>query len=91
MKELYVVLERFARHALPDASAGERLALEDLLALPDPLLAAYLLGGDTPPEPHLAVLTGAIRLMSLRGVPRRYSEGVESGTRPPAAADETFG
>ncbi len=61
MKELDVVLERFARHALPGASARERGALEDLLSLPDPVLAGYLLGGNTPPEPHLAVLAGAIR------------------------------
>jgi antitoxin CptB len=66
-KELDVVLERFARYALPGASAQERRALEELLALPDPLLAGYLLGGDTPPEPHLAVLAGAIRAYVAKG------------------------
>lgn len=85
-----MVLERYARHALPGASARERQALEDLLSLPDPMLAGYLLGGDTPPEPHLAVLTGAIRTYVAKGVARRYSEGGGSGTHPPAAADETF-
>ncbi|TLY61780.1 MAG: succinate dehydrogenase assembly factor 2 [Gammaproteobacteria bacterium] len=61
MKELDVMLERFAHHALPDACPRERQALEELLSLPDPVLAAYLLGESTPPEPHLAALAGAIR------------------------------
>jgi antitoxin CptB len=60
MKELDVLLERFVRGAL----AGNEVELdtfEELLALPDPLLAGYLLGGNTPPEAHLARLTAAIR------------------------------
>jgi succinate dehydrogenase flavin-adding protein (antitoxin of CptAB toxin-antitoxin module) len=61
MKELDVMLERFAHHALREASPRERQALEELLALPDPLLAGYLLGESTPPEPDLAALTGVIR------------------------------
>jgi antitoxin CptB len=61
MKELDVMLERFAHHALPEASPRERRALEELLALPDPVLAGYLLGESTPPEPHLAALAGVIR------------------------------
>jgi antitoxin CptB len=61
MKELDVMLERFARDALAHASPQERGALEELLALPDPVLAGYLLGGNTPPDPQLARLAGAIR------------------------------
>ena len=61
MKELDVMLERFARDALAHASPQQRGALEELLALPDPLLAGYLLGGNTPPDPQLARLAGAIR------------------------------
>jgi succinate dehydrogenase flavin-adding protein (antitoxin of CptAB toxin-antitoxin module) len=61
MKELDVMLERFTRDALAHASPQERRALEELLALPDPQLAGYLLGENTPPEPQLARLTGAIR------------------------------
>ena len=61
MKELDVMLERFAHHALPDACPRERQALEELISLPDPLLAAYLLGESAPPEPHLAALARAIR------------------------------
>jgi antitoxin CptB len=61
MKELDVMLERFARRALPEASPRDRRALEELLALPDPVLVGYLLGESTPPEPHLAALAGVIR------------------------------
>jgi succinate dehydrogenase flavin-adding protein (antitoxin of CptAB toxin-antitoxin module) len=61
MKELDVMLERFAPEALAHASGEQRRALEELLSLPDPLLAGYLLGEITPPEPQLARLAGAIR------------------------------
>jgi antitoxin CptB len=61
MKELDVMLEGFAREALAHASPQERGALEELLALPDPVLAGYLLGENTPPEPQLARLAGVIR------------------------------
>ena len=60
MKELDVLLERCARRMLPDAAPEERGAFADLLALPDPLLAAYLLGGEVPPEPRLARLVADI-------------------------------
>jgi antitoxin CptB len=61
MKELDVMLERFVGGGLALESAPARAAFEELLALPDPLLAGYLLGGNTPPEAHLARLTRDIR------------------------------
>ena len=60
MKELDVLLERFARETLPSSSPADRQALAELLAQPDPLLAAWLLGGMTPPEPRFAPLTARI-------------------------------
>ena len=60
MKELDVLLERYARATLPTATADERQALAELLAQPDPLLAAWLLGGETPPQPRFAPLTARI-------------------------------
>jgi antitoxin CptB len=54
MKELDVLLERFAQHLLPQASAADCRVFSELLDLPDPLLAGYLLGGEVPAEPHLA-------------------------------------
>jgi succinate dehydrogenase flavin-adding protein (antitoxin of CptAB toxin-antitoxin module) len=61
MKELDVMLERFTQAGGALDSAEQRCALEELLALPDPVLAGYLLGGNTPAEAHLARLTAAIR------------------------------
>ena len=61
MKELDVMLERFAAGGAGLAAAATRAAFEELLALPDPLLAGYLLGGITPPQAHLDELAQAIR------------------------------
>jgi antitoxin CptB len=61
MKELDVVLERFAQRALPGAAAAELQAFERLLALPDPLLAGYLLGEERPVDTELRTLAARIR------------------------------
>ena len=63
MKELDVLLERFVQQLLPEASAAECRVFAELLALPDPLLAGYLLGGAVPVEPHLAQATARIRAL----------------------------
>ncbi|MGH8268081.1 MAG: succinate dehydrogenase assembly factor 2 [Steroidobacteraceae bacterium] len=60
MKELDVVLERFAGAALAHGCEAQRGAFERLLTLPDPVLAGYLLGGETPTEPQLAQLVRRI-------------------------------
>ncbi|MGB6606154.1 MAG: succinate dehydrogenase assembly factor 2 [Steroidobacteraceae bacterium] len=70
MKELDVMLERFARGALPGAAPEERVLFEQLLALPDSQLARYLLAGETPAEARLARLVDHIRdLCRPGGVP----------------------
>jgi antitoxin CptB len=61
MKELDVILERYAREALPEAPPAERAAFERLLSLPDPLLAGYLLGEERPRDPHLEALAARVR------------------------------
>jgi len=61
MKELDVILERFARQGLTRASAAERRAFERLLGLPDPLLAGYFLGEERPADPELRLLADRIR------------------------------
>jgi antitoxin CptB len=61
MKELDVLLERFARGTLGAASAAELARFEELLKLPDPVLAGYFLGGETPPGPEMAHLVERIR------------------------------
>ncbi len=60
MKELDVLLERFARRELPGASAGQRQTLARFLELPDPELVDYLLGQAIPPDRELANLVAQI-------------------------------
>jgi antitoxin CptB len=61
MKELDVLLERFARTHLASAPLAERRALEELLALPDPDLAGYLLREEVPRQAAVAQLVARIR------------------------------
>ena len=61
MKELDVLLERYVRSWLSNASSEERQTLTRLLELPDPLLADYLFGHTPATEPHLARLVAAIQ------------------------------
>ena len=67
MKELDVLLERFAQQVLPQASPADCRVFAELLALPDPLLAGYLLGGEPPAEPHLAQAVRRIRALCRLG------------------------
>ena len=60
LKELDVLLERYAAAVLPHADAGERRLLARLLERPDPELAGYFLGGAIPVEPDLADLVARI-------------------------------
>jgi antitoxin CptB len=61
MKELDLLLERFARAQLPQSPGEERARFEELLTLPDPVLARYLLGGESPQVPELGQLVARIR------------------------------
>jgi antitoxin CptB len=60
MKELDVLLERFARRELPRASAAQRQTLARFLELPDPVLVDYLLGQAIPSDRELADLVAQI-------------------------------
>jgi antitoxin CptB len=60
MKELDILLERFARERYAGASSEEQAAFTRLLDLPDPELADYFFGHATPTEPDLARLTRLI-------------------------------
>jgi antitoxin CptB len=60
MKELDVLLERFARHRYGHASSAEQRAFARLLDLPDPDLAEYFFGYATPDDPELARLARVI-------------------------------
>lgn len=60
MKELDMLLERYVRTEWPNSSAEEKVLFDQLLDLPDPELAAYLLGHAVPPQSSLAQLTRLI-------------------------------
>lgn len=60
MKELDVVLGRYAATALAQAAPAERRLLARLLERPDPELAGYFLGGEVPAEPEMAALVTRI-------------------------------
>jgi antitoxin CptB len=65
MKELDVLLERYAAAALPRAGACERRQLARLLERPDPELVGYFLAGEVPAEPEMAALVTRITESAL--------------------------
>jgi antitoxin CptB len=60
MKELDLVLVRYLEHHWSDSTVDEKGVFERLLELPDPELAAYLLGHEIPPQ-ELAGLVARLR------------------------------
>jgi antitoxin CptB len=61
MKELDILLERYVRSQVADASPRDRGTLRQLLELPDPVLADYLFGHTPVSDPQMAQLVSAIR------------------------------
>jgi succinate dehydrogenase flavin-adding protein (antitoxin of CptAB toxin-antitoxin module) len=60
MKELDVLLGRYAQERYTAAPVSQRAAFETLLALPDPQIADYLLGYSAPADADLADVVRAI-------------------------------
>ncbi len=95
MKELDVLLERFARRELPGASPEQRHTLTRLLELPDPVLVDYLLGQAIPPDAELAGLVH--RIAGQATADRATFERATAAERPtsddplaaPSSADAT--
>jgi len=61
MKELDILLERYVRSQVAQASAEDRATLKQLLDLPDPELADYLFGHIPVNGLPMARLVAAIR------------------------------
>ena len=61
MKELDVLLERYLDNCYHRATSEERLAFKELLELPDPELASFLLGRTAPKEPRMVNVVERIR------------------------------
>ena len=79
LKELDVLLERYAGATLTGANGPERRVLARLLDEPDPELAGYLLGGRVPEDPELAGLVHHI--LSFCGAVER--DAIEAGSMAP--------
>lgn len=60
MKELDLVLTRYLRERWPSASGEERHLFERILDLPDPELAAYLMGREPAPDAGMQALLDSL-------------------------------
>ena len=61
MRELDILLTNYFESDYLQASEEQKQAFCELLALPDPDLIGYLLGGQSPPEAALANVVKQIR------------------------------
>ena len=61
MRELDQLLLRFLENEYPASSDTQKSAFRDLLALPDPELIGYLLGGQTPADSKIANVISRIQ------------------------------
>jgi len=69
MKELDLLLLEYLREGWQLAPESEREVFAKILELPDPVLAAYLLGNAECTEDSLAPLLAVLRTMAARGRP----------------------
>jgi antitoxin CptB len=60
MKELDLILQGWLERRYPSASSDERTAFARFLELPDPEIAAYLLGQARPQDPAVAALVAQL-------------------------------
>jgi len=61
MKELDLVLTRYLRERWPVATSVERNQFERILELPDPELAAYLMGRESAPDLAMQAMLDLLR------------------------------
>ncbi len=61
MRELDILLTKYLENDFPQADDQQKQAFRALLALPDPDLIAYLLGGQSPPDAVIANIVSQIR------------------------------
>ncbi len=70
-----LALMRYLRGRWQSADAAERAGFEQLLDLPDPLLAAYLMGREHAPDPHLQRLVEQLRAQDAGALARSAGAG----------------
>lgn len=73
MKELDLVLQRYLAAHWASADAAERAQFERVLELPDPELAACLLGHAQAPDPALEAMLVRLRGQATAGTRRARS------------------
>jgi succinate dehydrogenase flavin-adding protein (antitoxin of CptAB toxin-antitoxin module) len=61
MRELDILLTSYLEHDYLQASEDQKQAFRELLALPDPDLISYLLGGQTATDAGIANVVSEIR------------------------------
>ncbi len=61
MRELDILLGDYLEAEYPRAEKSQKQAFRALLALPDPQLIAYFLGGELPEDDSLAAIVRRIR------------------------------
>ena len=61
MRELDILLTSYLDHDFGQADAQQKQAFRELLALPDPELIDYLLGGQSPADAAIANVVSQIR------------------------------
>jgi succinate dehydrogenase flavin-adding protein (antitoxin of CptAB toxin-antitoxin module) len=62
MRELDALLQAYLSDSYPALDPADKQRFAALLELPDPELAAYILGRDVPSDPELERLIGRVRL-----------------------------
>jgi len=70
MKELDLLLLEYLRQQWPAAAPDQRRAFAQILELPDPVLAAYLLGHADCTDESLRPLLATLRELGARGLRR---------------------
>jgi antitoxin CptB len=65
MKELDLLLQGWLEYGYPRASSAEQALFAQFLELPDPEIAAYLLGHETPPDPSVAALVAQLAVRRI--------------------------
>jgi len=61
MRELDVLLTNYLEQQYPESAEPDKEAFRRVLALPDPDLMSYMLGGETPTDPEIASVVTRIR------------------------------
>jgi antitoxin CptB len=70
MKELDLLLRRYLTERWPAASEREKACFEQFLDLPDPTIAAYLMGREDSADPDVRALLVLLQGLAARsGVP----------------------